>query len=281
MAQTTLLHPTQTVPSSTNHSRTVLVSTTAPSTALLLVLSAMGNLFGKPRKRPSASPPSSASTFTTSASSLSDHDRAILELKRQKDRLHRYTLQLDTLSQREADTAKQLIRDGKKERAKLVLQRRRYQLSMRDKAESQLLNVEQLTSAIEWAAVSQKVFHALQEGNAVLQRLNAETSVEAVERLMEDTTEAVEEQQRVSELLGGQLTEVEEAEVEAEVRAMEEDERRWLGETDADRQQLEAIKALPDIPARPVEAPAAQQQPTLPARPPPRKAAQREELVMT
>ena len=240
----------------------------------------MGNLFGKPRKRSSAAPPTSASAFTTSAAALSEHDRAILELKRQKDRLHRYTLQLDTISQREADTAKQLIRDGKKERAKLVLQRRRYQLSMREKAEAQLLNVEQLTSAIEWAAVSQQVVQALKDGNAVLQRLNAETSVEAVERLMDDTAEAVEEQQRVSELLGGQLTAVEEAEVEAEVRAMEEDERRRLGETDADRQQVEAMKALPDVPSRPVDTPAVQQ-PTLPARPPPRKAALREQVVMT
>ena len=240
----------------------------------------MGNLFGRPRKRSSAPQPSNPS-FTTSASTLSEHDRAILELKRQKDRLHRYTLQLDTVTQREADTAKQLIRDGKKDRAKLVLQRRRYQQSMRAKAEAQLLNVEQLTSAIEWAAVSQKVFQALQEGNVVLQRLNAETSVEAVERLMDDTTEAVDEQQRVSELLGGQLTAVEEAEVEAEVRAMEADERQRLGKADAeDQQQAEAIQSLPDVPTRPVETPALPQ-PAVPARRPQRNAAERVEVLLT
>ena len=240
----------------------------------------MGNLFGKPRKRASAPPPSSAGpSFTTSAASLSDHDRAILELKRQKDRLHRYTLQLDSLSQREADTAKQLIRDGRKDRAKLVLQRRRYQLSMREKAEAQLLNVEQLASAIEWAAVSVKVFQALQDGNAVLQRLNAETSVEAVERLMDDTTEAVEEQQRVSEMLGGQLSEVDEAEVEAEMRAMEADERERRGHTAADRQQEEAIKALPDVPSRLVETPA--DKPPLPARGSQRTAVPQKQVVLT
>ena len=246
----------------------------------------MGNLFGKPRKKSSttafSSSPNNTTTtaFTSSASALSDHDRAILELKRQKDRLHRYTLQLDNLSLREADTAKQLIRDGKKDRAKLVLQRRRYQLSMREKAEAQLLNVEQLASAIEWAAVSQRVFQALQEGNVVLQRLNAETSVEAVEQLMDDTAEAVEEQQRVSELLGSQLTAVEEEEVEAEVAAMEAEERRRLGETDVDQQQAEAINALPDAPTRPVDTIPAK--PALPARPAQRsQSVAREAVVLT
>ena len=229
----------------------------------------MGNLFGKPRQRSSAAPPPSSGTSATAAS-LSEHDRAVLELKRQKDRLHRYTLQLDAVAQREADTAKQLVRDGKRDRAKLVLQRRRYQLATRDKAEAQLLNVEQLTSAIEWAAVSSSVFQTLKEGNAVLQRLNAETSAEAVEALMDDTAEAVAEQRRVSELLGGQLTDEDEAEVEAEMRAMEEDERRRLGDTDEARQQEAAIKALPDVPRRPVED-ATAQQPAVPARRPQRQ----------
>ena len=229
----------------------------------------MGNLFGKPRKHSSAAPP--LSSAASAAASLSEHDRAVLELKRQKDRLHRYTLQLDAVAQREADTAKQLVRDGKRDRAKLVLQRRRYQLATRDKAEAQLLNVEQLTSAIEWAAVSSSVFQALKEGNAVLQRLNAETSAEAVEALMDDTAEAVAEQRRVSELLGGQLTDEDDAEVEAEMRAMEEDERRRLGDTDEARQQEEAIKALPDVPSRPVEGTTAQQQPAVPARRPQRQ----------
>ena len=238
----------------------------------------MGNWFGKPRKKSSATPPSNP-TFTSADTALSDHDRAILELKRQKDRLTRYTHQLQHTAQLEADTAKQLIRDGKRDRARLVLQRRRYQLSMREKAEAQLLNVEQLASAIEWAAVSQRVFQALKEGNVALQRLNAETSVEAVEQLMDDTAEALDEQQRVAQLLGGQLTAVEEQEVEAEVAAMEADEKRRLGEADVDRQQLEDIKALPDVPSRPVEVPA--EKPALPNRPAKRRAPEREAVVMT
>jgi len=172
----------------------------------------MGNLFGRSkahRQSPSSAP------------QISEQDRAILELKRQKDRLHQYTLALELIIQKETEGAKQLLKQNKKDRAVLALKRRRYQQSLCVSTEAQISNLEQLCSSIEFAVVSARVFEALKLGNATLQRLNAETRLEDVERLMDDTHEALEYQQHINTLLGGELTAVDEQEVEEELNQME------------------------------------------------------------
>lgn len=52
-------------------------------------------------------------------------------------------------------------------------------------------NVQQLIDSLEFAQLEKKVFDTLQEGTKALQQIQKEMSVEAVEKLMEDTQEAI------------------------------------------------------------------------------------------
>ena len=228
----------------------------------------MGNLFGKPRHRQPATP---APTSTSSSPSVSSQDLALLELKRQRDRLQRYSLRLDRMIDEETALTKALLKEGKKDRAAIVLRRRRYQQKMREGVEAHIDNIQRLAGSIEWAAVQVQVVAALEKGKTALERLNAEVSVERVEQLMEETDEAVQEQRRVEELLGGgsSWTDSQDEEVEAEVQRMEEEEtqRTAAAQPTAQPAQLDdaAIAALPAVPTRPI-VPVTSASPTLPPR---------------
>src|SRR4051812_19921063 len=49
-------------------------------------------------------------------------------------------------------------------------------------------------SSIEFASIQTKVFDALKAGNTVLQAINAEVSIDEVEKLMDESAEAIEYQ---------------------------------------------------------------------------------------
>jgi charged multivesicular body protein 6 len=155
---------------------------------------------------------------------LQDQDRAILQLKVQKDRLHKYTIQIRLVIAREVAIAKQLLKQEKKPNALLALKRKKYQENLLDQTERQMLNLEELVHSIQFAEMQKQVFDALKQGNSVLSRLNQETSMEEVERLMDDTREAVEYQHQISELMGSQLNEEDEADVERTIAEWEEQE---------------------------------------------------------
>jgi charged multivesicular body protein 6 len=148
-------------------------------------------------------------------------DQATLDLKRQRDRLKRYTAQLDKVIARENEVARALMRAGDKRRALLALRKRKSQESMRDKAASQMFNIETLISTIDFATMQKRVFDALKAGNTVLERLNAETSLDDVEQLMSDTADAVAYQQQVDDALSGKLTADDDAAVAADLDALE------------------------------------------------------------
>ena len=91
-----------------------------------------------------------------------------------------------------------------------------------------------------------QVFAALQQGNTVLSQLNSETSIEDVEQLMEDTREAVDYQNQVAKLMGSEISEEDEADIEATIAGWEEE------------SVAEAVNKLPDAP---VKVPAATESP--------------------
>lgn len=81
------------------------------------------------------------------------------------------------------------------------------------------------TGSIEFALVEKQVFEGLKTGSAVLKELNNEMKVEDVERLMDDTADAVAYQQEVSDLLSSKITEEDEEEIERELELLAEAER--------------------------------------------------------
>lgn len=137
--------------------------------------------------------------------------------------------------ERERALARQLLRDGRKERAKLLLKKKRYREQLLDKTETQISSLETMVQSIEFAQIEMKVLEGLQIGNQCLNKMHQVMSIEEVERILDETQDAVEYQRQIDELLAGSFTQEDEDAVRAELDAIT-------------QEQLE----LPEVPAEPL-----------------------------
>lgn len=160
----------------------------------------MGGLFSKKEK-----------------SRITEQDRAVLSLKKQRDQVRQYQKRISGSLDSDRQLAKQLLKEGKTERAKLLLRKKKYLESLLDKADNQLDQLEKLTHDIEFSQVQLQVVEGLKKGTAALEKANSLFSMEDVERLMDETQEAVEKQREISELISGQLTQEDEESAAAEL----------------------------------------------------------------
>ncbi|KEY69539.1 hypothetical protein S7711_02074 [Stachybotrys chartarum IBT 7711] len=155
-------------------------------------------------------------------SKVTAQDKAILDMKIQRDKLHQYQRRITVLTDKETDIAKQMIAKGDKKRALLALRRKKYQESLLAQTDAQLEQLEKLTSKVEFALIQKDVVFGLQQGTKVLQQIHAEMGgIEKVEKLMGDTADAIAYQQEISDMLGGKISTQDEEEVEDELAALE------------------------------------------------------------
>ncbi|XP_066498720.1 charged multivesicular body protein 6 [Hoplias malabaricus] len=173
-------------------------------------------------------------------SRVTEQDRIVLQLKQQRDKLRQYqkklTLQLET----ERLLAKQLLKDGKKERAVLLLKKKRYQDQLLDKTETQISNIERMVQDLEFAQIEIRVLDGLKVGNDCLKKMHEILSIEEVERIMEETQEAIDYQKQIDDILAGSLNQEDEEAVLAELEAI----------TQGDDVPLPEVptEPLPDVP---------------------------------
>ncbi|EAW22946.1 ESCRT-III subunit protein VPS20 [Aspergillus fischeri NRRL 181] len=174
---------------------------------------------------------------TSSSHKISAQDRAILDLKNQRDKLRQYQKRITVLTDRETAIAKECLARDDRRCALLALRRKKYQETLLSKTDAQLEQLEQLTSQVEFSLVQKDVLFGLQQGTKVLQAINKEMGgIEAVEKLMGETEEARAYQEEISQMLAGQLSNQDEDEVENELERL--------------RQETEAI-TLPKVPTAP------------------------------
>ncbi|KAG6841925.1 hypothetical protein C0991_005105 [Blastosporella zonata] len=152
---------------------------------------------------------------------ITAQDRAVLDLKLQRDKLRQYQKKIQVVLDREHAIAKAHLAVGEKERAAIALRRRKYQQSLLMKTDGQLENLEQLVSTIEFSLVEVSVLHGLKQGNEVLKEIHKEMNVESVEKLLAETQEAREYQREIGEILSNTLTLDEEDAVQAELRQLQ------------------------------------------------------------
>ncbi|KAH6581162.1 hypothetical protein BASA50_003406 [Batrachochytrium salamandrivorans] len=167
---------------------------------------------------------------------VSSQDKAVLELKVQRDKLKQYEKKLQTVLDRELQVAKEQLRLKNHHAARLALAKKKYQQGLLDKIDSQLITLDQLTQSIEYALVEQQVLEGLQNGTKVLNDLNKEMRLEDVEKLMDDSADAVAYQNQIGEMLSGVFSDADEADVMAELDQL------ILLENE------ETLKSLPDAP---------------------------------
>lgn len=74
---------------------------------------------------------------------------------------------------------------------------------------------------IEFSLVEKDVVFGLRQGNEALAQLNKEMNIESVEKLMEDTAEAIAYQKEISEMLQRNMSLEEEEDVQTELAALQ------------------------------------------------------------
>ncbi|XP_010617042.1 charged multivesicular body protein 6 [Fukomys damarensis] len=197
--------------------------------------SAMGNLFGrKKQSRPGAlAPPADAGR--TDVPAPTDRTVFLPQLKQQRDKLRQYQKRVTQQLERERALARQLLRDGRKERAKLLLKKKRYREQLLDRTENQISSLEAMVQSIEFTQIEMKVMEGLQVGNECLNKMHQVMSIEEVERILDETQEAVEYQRQIDELLAGSFTQEDEDAILEELNAIT-------------QEQIE----LPEVPSEPL-----------------------------
>ncbi|WPG99127.1 Snf7-domain-containing protein [Acrodontium crateriforme] len=173
---------------------------------------------------------------SSSSNKISAQDRAILDMKNQRDKLHQYQKRITTITTRETEIARECLRQGNKSKALLALRRKKYQESLLAKTDQQLAQLEVLTSDVEFALVQKDVLFGLQQGTAVLKEIHKEMGgLDKVEMIMGESQEAQAYQEEISEMLAGRMSNQDEDEVEDELAALE-------------RETNSAVPVLPDAP---------------------------------
>ena len=154
-------------------------------------------------------------------------------MKNQRDKLHQYQQRITLITDRETAVARQCLARGDKAKALLALRRKKFQETLLAKTDAQLETLEQLTSNVEFSLVQKDVLYGLQQGTSVLKQIHAEMGgLENVEKLMGESEDARAYQTEISEMLGGQMSNQDEDEVEDELDAME-GEMNGVQESDA------------------------------------------------
>ncbi|KAH8299626.1 hypothetical protein KR044_003625 [Drosophila immigrans] len=172
----------------------------------------MGALFGKSSKK-------------TAPSRITDHDKAVLQLKQQRDRLKQYQKRIELQLENDRLLAKKCLQQGRKDRAKLLLRKKKYQESLLTNADKQLENLEKLAADLEFAQVEMKVLDGLKQGNAALKKVHDMLDINEVEKIMDETREGIEKQQEIDAILTDVLTTQDEEDVLAELDALEAEEQ--------------------------------------------------------
>ncbi|XP_014843300.1 PREDICTED: charged multivesicular body protein 6-like [Poecilia mexicana] len=178
----------------------------------------MGNVFGRKSR----------------SSRVTEQDKAILQLKQQRDKLKQYQKRITLQLEKESLLAKQLLKDGKKEKALLLLKKKRYQDQLLEKTESQISNLERMVQDIEFMQIEVKVVEGLKIGNECLKSMHEIMSIEDVEKILDETQESIEYQRHIDEMLAGAMTHEDEEAALAELEAITQGEDVALPEVPTD-----------------------------------------------
>ncbi|XP_059483661.1 charged multivesicular body protein 6 [Neocloeon triangulifer] len=193
----------------------------------------MGVIFGKSKKLESR---------------VTEQDKAILQLKQQRDKIKQYQKKIEQNLEKDRELAKKLLTAGRKDRAKLLLRKKRFQEQLLSKTDGQMENLERLVHDLEFSQVEMQVLDGLKTGNEALKKVQEVLNIDAVEQILDETREAIEKQKEIDELLSGALTEQDEADVEAELEELISVSEPAKTLPEVPMEEPEGDVALPEVP---------------------------------
>ena len=129
---------------------------------------------------------------------ITDMDRAILNLKVARDDIMKLAKQIDNEAAQLDQQALLLLRAGRRDRVKIVLQIKKYKTKSLHTMDGQLQNVMKMVGTLEQTQTQLVMVRRLKESNALMTELRKEVNLERIEQLMEDTAEAQEVQDEIN-----------------------------------------------------------------------------------
>uniref|UniRef100_H0GZ59 Vps20p n=1 Tax=Saccharomyces cerevisiae x Saccharomyces kudriavzevii (strain VIN7) TaxID=1095631 RepID=H0GZ59_SACCK len=179
-------------------------------------------------------------------------DRAILEVKRSKDEIHKFTRRTDGLILAERNQLKDLIRKHSDDykcdtKVRFLLKRIHYQEHLLQQASDQLINLENMVSTLEFKMVETQFFNGLKNGNEILKKLNKEFS--NVDELMDDVHDQIAYQNEINETLSRSVvgTNGYEDELNKELDALESE----LNSVKQDKNEVVKLPSTEGLPSLP------------------------------
>lgn len=189
----------------------------------------MGNLFGVRRRAPI----------------VTAQDKAILQLKQQRDKIKIYQKKTEAEVESSKQLATKLFQNGMKDRALVLLRRKKCMEAIIDRTDKQLETLEQLVSDIEFTQVQVSVVEGLKIGSEALKELTSLMNIDDIQRMMEDNQEAAEKQKQISDILQRSAERFDESELLEELDNLVE---KPKSEAVQD-QPLDKIDTLPAVPS--------------------------------
>lgn len=157
------------------------------------------------------------------SSKVSSKDKAVLDLKLQRDKVKQYQKRLVLVEQKERELAKQSLAAGNRKRALLFLRKEKFQSQLLEKSFAQLASLEELLESIEFAQIQQDIVRGLKHGADTLKAINAEVSIDDVERIMDDSAAGIAYQHEVEQALNAVISEEDEQAIEEELAKMQQE----------------------------------------------------------
>jgi len=145
---------------------------------------------------------SSSSAAAPAAANVDDSDRAMLDLKVQRDQLVGHRRRMEAQVKRDGEAAKNLVKDGKKQQAMLALRKKKQHEQLVMDSQGHLNRLEELIDNIEFTKLQSEAVKALAEGVKMLKKVQQEMGgVDYVNQLMDERDEALLAQQEISDAL--------------------------------------------------------------------------------
>lgn len=178
---------------------------------------------------------------SSSAPTITPQDRAMFQMKQQRDKIKQYQKRINITMNRQTNLAQQALANGDRDRAKFYLRSKKHQQSTISKTYEQLDNLEMLIGTIEFKLIEKDVIYGLSQGNKVLESLNGEMSVDKIDKVMDDLEEERIKVDEVSGALSG-LSNRDEDEVDEELERLEMEEKEKEQDKEQDKEQKTNIK---------------------------------------
>lgn len=205
----------------------------------------MGKVFSKDKPRSSPKAITASQTIgqvqakKPAQSRLTEHDKAILDLKKQRDQCKKRLKVIEEQEIKLKNLAKQLMKEGKKQKALSCLKKSKLQTVTYEKVVNILNNVEEMTSNIETQQMNIKIAETLKTGSAALKDLQKLCSVEDVEKILDEAQEGIDKQNEIDQAF---------ANVAGADLAIDEDDLWSEFVNDLEANDLEKLEQAPEVP---------------------------------